>query len=434
MVSWADRVRQAEREDGEMLDAPTRLEFERMLQWLRLSFLAAPILVLLAFGQPALAYALAIAAAVAISYAWVALLLARWPRVLLHAQLGLRALDCAVVYLVLVNYHAFLRNAYYDSVYLLFVVAAAATHGRRGSLLLSAVAGLAVLVSRLQLMNGGVAFEVRHFTDAVFYTLFFAVTSSAVAFLMRKSGEVVRRREQAWRAELEEAIQLRDAMLAGVTHDLRTPLTVIKVQTQLARRRPDAGPFDSTLAQIERAAKRMSGWIDELLEASKVQSLDEMQLDLRPTDLTELARHAVAAHQQNTIRHVLTLEGAPGPVLGCWDGARLERVLDNLLGNAVKFSPQGGRIGVRIDVADSHAVMVVCDEGVGIPAEDLQRIFDPFQRGSNVEGRIGGTGIGLTSTRRIVERHRGRIEVNSTPGHGSAFTVYLPLETFAIRS
>ena len=434
MVSWADRVRQAEREDGEMLDAPTRLEFERMLQWLRLSFLAAPILVLLAFGQPALAYALAIAAAVAVSYAWVALLLARWPRVLLHAQLGLRALDCAVVYLVLVNYHAFLRNAYYDSVYLLFVVAAAATHGRRGSLALSAVAGLAVLVSRLQLMNGGVAFEVRHFTDAVFYTLFFAVTSSAVAFLMRKSGEVVRRREQAWRAELEEAIQLRDAMLAGVTHDLRTPLTVIKVQTQLARRRPDAGPFDSTLAQIERAAKRMSGWIDELLEASKVQSLDEMQLDLRPTDLTELARHAVAAHQQNTIRHVLTLEGAPGPVLGCWDGARLERVLDNLLGNAVKFSPQGGRIGVRIDVADSHAVMVVCDEGVGIPAEDLQRIFDPFQRGSNVEGRIGGTGIGLTSTRRIVERHRGRIEVNSTPGHGSAFTVYLPLETFAIRS
>jgi signal transduction histidine kinase len=216
-------------------------------------------------------------------------------------------------------------------------------------------------------------------------------------------------------------------MLTGVTHDLRTPLTVIKVQTQLARRRPDAGPFDATLAQIERAATRMSGWIDELLEASKVQSLDEMQLDLQPTDLTELARQAVAAHQQTTNRHLLKLEGEPGPVIGCWDGARLARVLDNLLGNAVKFSPQGGRIGVRIHVADGRAVLVVYDEGIGIAADDFKRIFDPFQRGSNVEGRISGTGIGLTSTRRIVERHRGRIEVSSIPGRGSAFTVYLPL-------
>ncbi|HEY3058336.1 MAG TPA: HAMP domain-containing sensor histidine kinase [Chloroflexota bacterium] len=428
MVSGADRVRRAEREDGEILDARTRLEFERMLQWLRLSFLAAPVLVVVAFGPSALAYAGSIVGAVAVSFGWVALLVARWPRVLLRAQLWLRALDCGVVYVVLVNYHAFLGNAYYDSVYLLFVVAAAATHGRRGSLVLSAVAGVAVLMSRLQLIGtGALAFEVRHFTDAVFYTLFFAVTSSAVAFLMRKSAEVVRRREQAWRVELEEAIQLRDAMLTGVTHDLRTPLTVIKVQTQLARRRPDAGPFDATLAQIERAATRMSGWIDELLEASKVQSLDEMQLDLQPTDLTELARQAVAAHQQTTNRHLLKLEGEPGPVIGGWDGARLARVLDNLLGNAVKFSPQGGRIGVRIHVADGRAVLVVYDEGIGIATDDFERIFDPFQRGSNVEGRISGTGIGLTSTRRIVERHRGRIEVSSIPGRGSAFTVYLPL-------
>lgn len=80
----------------------------------------------------------------------------------------------------------------------------------------------------------------------------------------------------------------------------------------------------------------------------------------------------------------------------------------------------------RLQRAD-QALVVVYDEAVGIPADDVQRICDPFQRGSNVEGRINGTGIGLSSSRRIVERHRGRIEVNSIPGRGSAFTVYLPL-------
>src|SRR5579864_277995 len=133
----------------QILGARERLEFESLLQWLRLSFLLTPLLVLASSGPSAVGYATSIAIAVAVSYAWVALLLRFKPRLLLRIQLALRGVDCVLVYIVLVNYHAFLHDAYYDSVYLLFVVAAAATHGQRGAWALSLVAGVAVLISRL---------------------------------------------------------------------------------------------------------------------------------------------------------------------------------------------------------------------------------------------------------------------------------------------
>ncbi len=449
MASWSDRLRQAEREDLEILDSPDRLAFERLLQWLRLSFLATPPLVLVAFGMSALPYALGIVAVVALSFTWIAVLTRRAPQRVLRWQLWLRVVDCGLVYLVLVNYHGFLHNAYYDSVYLLFVVAAAATHGRRGAAILSATAGVAVLLSRIQLIaSGAVAFEIRHLTDAVFYALLFAITSTAIAFLMRTSADVVRRREHAWRTELAErnvdleraaaelakSVQLRDAMLTGVTHDLRTPLTVIKVQAQLARRRqngrtdPEAQTMRSGLEQIERAATRMAHWIDELLQVSRVQATEEMILDVNSADLVQLTRQAIAEHQNNTRRHVLALHTDPEHVVGLWDSARLERVLDNLIGNAIKYSPQGGPIDVRVARQDGFAVLQVHDEGVGIPAADLPAIFEPFTRGSNVEGRITGTGLGLTGTRKIVEHHGGTLEVESREGQGSTFTVRLPLE------
>jgi len=449
MASWSDRLRQAEREDLEILDSPDRLAFERLLQWLRLSFLATPPLVLVAFGMSALPYALGIVAVVALSFTWIAVLTRRAPQRVLRWQLWLRVVDCGLVYLVLVNYHGFLHNAYYDSVYLLFVVAAAATHGRRGAAILSATAGVAVLLSRIQLIaSGAVAFEIRHLTDAVFYALLFAITSTAIAFLMRTSADVVRRREHAWRTELAErnvdleraaaelakSVQLRDAMLTGVTHDLRTPLTVIKVQAQLARRRqngrtdPEAQTMRSGLEQIERAATRMAHWIDELLQVSRVQATEEMILDVNSADLVQLTRQAIAEHQNNTRRHVLALHTDPEHVVGLWDSARLERVLDNLICNAIKYSPQGGPIDVRVARQDGFAVLQVHDEGVGIPAADLPAIFEPFTRGSNVEGRITGTGLGLTGTRKIVEHHGGTLEVESREGQGSTFTVRLPLE------
>ena len=427
--------------DGDILDAEERLEFEQLLQWLRLGFMLAPILVLLAFGSSALPYAISIVCAVAASFVWVFVLAHFRPRLLLHIQLWLRAVDCAIVYLVLVNYHAFLHNAYYDFVYALFVVAAAATHGRRGAWTLSAVAGVAVLVSRVQLTaTGAMPFEVRQFTDAVFLALFFLLTSTVVAFLMHKTAEVVVRRERALSAEisirnsalertaqeLSEAIQLRDAMLTGVTHDLRTPVTVIKLQAQLLRRRADEALL-SGIDQIERAATRMTRWIDELLETATIKTREDLNLSLRSADLVKLAREAVDEHKSASRRHQLTLEADAPEIIGLFDSPRLERVMDNLLGNAIKYSPEGGGVRVSVGSHDGWATISVRDEGLGIPRDDLPHIFEPFRRGSNVVGRIGGTGIGLASAQRIVESHGGTLSAQSRPGKGSTFTLRLPV-------
>jgi signal transduction histidine kinase len=418
-----------------------RLEFEHLLQWLRLSFLLTPILVLLAFGPAAVSYALFIAATVALSFTWVGLLTRYLPRLLLRIQLWLRVVDCGLVYLVLVNYHAYLHNAYYDAVYALFVVAAAATHGQRGAWTLSAVAGFAVLVSRLQLIaSGEIAFEPRHLTDAVFFTLFFLITSRAVAFLMHKTAEVVVRRERAFSdeianrnrelertaRELADSIRLRDAMLAGVTHDLRTPVTVVKVQAQLLRRRADERMW-SSIDQIDRAATRMARWIDELLEVATIEQAEDLHLKLQPVDLVKITRDAVEEHQVGARRHQLRLEAEPAEIVGKFDASRLERVIDNLVGNAIKYSPQGGCVSVSLEADDGWATVKVRDQGLGIPADDLAHVFEPFRRGANVVGRISGTGIGLASAQRIIERHRGTLSVESEPGKGSIFTVRLPL-------
>jgi signal transduction histidine kinase len=117
--------------------------------------------------------------------------------------------------------------------------------------------------------------------------------------------------------------------------------------------------------------------------------------------------------------------------VGAWDGGRLQRVIDNLLGNAIKYSPSGGEVIVRLEACGEWAVISVRDHGVGIPADDLPRIFEPFHRATNVVGRISGTGIGLSGTRRIVERHGGTLDVESSEGSGSIFTVKLPLQTSA---
>ncbi|HEV7665807.1 MAG TPA: HAMP domain-containing sensor histidine kinase, partial [Chloroflexota bacterium] len=369
-------------ETSEIFDPGERLEFERLLQWLRLSFLLMPVLVLLASGAPALGSALFIAIAVIGSYSWVWLLARYRPHLLLRHQLLLRVLDCVLVYLVLVNYHAFLHNAYYDAVYVLFVVAAAATHRRRGGWLMAGVAGLAVLISRLQLIfSNAMVFEPRHLTDPVFYTVFFVLTSSAVAYLMDRTAEVVGRRQRAWHAELAarntqlaESIQMRDAMLTGVTHDLRTPLTVIKLQAQLLRRRRHDPPA-AAAEQIERAVTRMARWIDELLEVATVKSADDLHLMLATTDLLQLVRLVVAEHALGTKRHTITIEAERSDVVGQFDASRMVRVLDNLVGNAIKYSPQGGSVRVQVTADDDQATIIVTDCGLGIPAEDLPHVF-----------------------------------------------------------
>ncbi|MBI3976567.1 MAG: PAS domain S-box protein [Chloroflexi bacterium] len=234
----------------------------------------------------------------------------------------------------------------------------------------------------------------------------------------------------------QEAIRMRDEFLSSVSHDLKNPLGAIKGFAQLLKRRlarsdaPDPRQLVEGLTSIETTATKMAAMIKDLVDLARLQMGQPLPLDRQPADLVALVRQVVAEHQQTTDRHRLRLDPTVEKLVGTWDAARLERVLGNLLSNAMKFSPDGGDVVVRIGREDGEdgawAVLVVQDHGIGIPTADLPHVFDRFHRGSNVDG-IAGTGIGLAGARQIVEQHGGTIAVASQEGAGSTFTVRLPI-------
>jgi signal transduction histidine kinase len=145
-----------------------------------------------------------------------------------------------------------------------------------------------------------------------------------------------------------------------------------------------------------------------------------------------LARKVAREFQQNTRHHTIVIETELTRLMGLWDSMRLEQVLDNLMSNAIKYSPNGGEIKMRIAReagTDGHdwAVLCVCDRGIGIAPEDIPHVFEWFRRSRNSSGRISGAGIGLASASYIISQHGGTISVSSEPGEGSTFTVKLPV-------
>jgi signal transduction histidine kinase len=233
-------------------------------------------------------------------------------------------------------------------------------------------------------------------------------------------------------AELEAALKTRDDFLASASHDLKSPLASIKGTAQLLQRRleqgtePDLQRLSDGLGRVDAIATRAAGVVDELLDITRMQMGQRLDLERRAVDLVELAREAIGEHQQASDRHTLELHADQPELVGMWDPRRLARVLSNLLDNAIKYSPNGGPVDVRVGQDDDWAVVSVADHGIGIPPAELDRVFQRFQRGSNVGGRISGTGIGLASARHIVESHGGSISVTSEEGAGATFVVRLP--------
>jgi signal transduction histidine kinase len=237
-------------------------------------------------------------------------------------------------------------------------------------------------------------------------------------------------------AELQQQLRARDEFLSSAAHDLKNPLANMKAQAQLLQRRAARGTLQPDqivrgLAQIDASATRMAGLVNELLDTARLQLGQPLELRLGRTDLVALVARHVSEHQDATERHSLCLEAEVPELMGEWDAERLERVLANLLGNAITYSPGGGEIVVRVGReagSEGHwAVVAVQDRGLGIPAADLPHVFERFHRGRNVVGRIGGTGIGLAGAQSIVDSHGGTISVESQDGAGSTFTVRLPL-------
>jgi signal transduction histidine kinase len=248
----------------------------------------------------------------------------------------------------------------------------------------------------------------------------FVLSSLGLLALIGRLRETQRAARRAQR-RAEEALLLRDEVLAALSHDLKAPLTSIKGTAQLLRRRvgKDGGPADARvtegLDQIDATATAMARLLNELLDVARLQASQPLALDLRPTDLVALTRELAAAHQQATDQHRLRV-----------DAVLPELVLGNLLSNAIKYSPAGGDVVVTLDREGEAAVLSVRDEGIGIPAADVPRLFERFQRAGNVSD-IAGTGLGLATARQIVEQHGGTIGVSSIHGAGTTVTVRLPL-------
>jgi len=221
-----------------------------------------------------------------------------------------------------------------------------------------------------------------------------------------------------------------------MAHDLGGPLTVIRGQGQLLRRRVDRGDLDAdrldaALLAIDDAVERARRLIADLTDVARLEAQRPLDLSRTTIDLAALVSAVVASLEGTSSSVELRFTGPGEGIFGYWDTDRLTRVFENLLANAIKYSPAGGV--VTVDVArkeiDSsvYGVVTVADQGVGIPAEDLPFIFERFHRGRNVQGRIAGTGLGLWGSQRIVALHDGTIDIASVEGQGTTVTVWLPL-------
>lgn len=228
---------------------------------------------------------------------------------------------------------------------------------------------------------------------------------------------------------LRQADRLKEDFLSMASHEFRTPLTALRLQMELLERRlrrasaPDERQ-ERQLVVVRAQLDRLEGLLGMLLDVTRINAgkftLEPAELDLGELALEVVERFRPEAEESGTELHVRA-----GCVKGSWDRMRLDQVVTNLVGNAIKY---GNHRPVEVEVEErgGAAVLVVRDRGIGIQPEGLTRIFDRFERGGNV-GPVQGLGLGLWIARKLVDAHGGRISVESTPGAGTCFTVSLPV-------
>ncbi len=220
--------------------------------------------------------------------------------------------------------------------------------------------------------------------------------------------------------------------MSNVSHELRTPLTSIRSLSESLLAGDDIPRHrqEQLLTIITQESERLSRIIGQLLDLSRIEA-GKMEWRLEPVDLGAVAAHAAEAHRSLFDRkHVaLIVERAVASVPVLADRDKLIQVLTNLLSNAAKFTPEGGRVAVRSFTADGQGVVEVEDTGAGIPPGQLDAIFERFRQvGDTLTGKPEGTGLGLPISRDIVHHHGGSLSVRSVLGQGSCFRMTLPLE------
>lgn len=260
-----------------------------------------------------------------------------------------------------------------------------------------------------------------------------AAAQAAVAIenarLFESLKERAQKQEEAY-VELQELDRKKDEFVQNVSHDLRTPLTFVKAYVELL--------LDGTLGPITEAQRNsleivthrtdaITRLVDDILS---LQQLDRGAMRMMPVAMGDLVRSAVQGAEATAAQAGITVRAEIAETLPLVyvDRDRLVQVLDNLLGNAIKFSPDGGFITVRAQSEDNVVQVEVTDQGIGIPADKMDKIFERFyQVDGSSRRRFGGTGLGLAIVKRIVEAHNGQIWVDSEEGKGSTFVFTLPV-------
>lgn len=223
---------------------------------------------------------------------------------------------------------------------------------------------------------------------------------------------------------LKEIDQMKTAFLAAVSHDLKNPLTAILGFSTTLERRLDRLPPERVLeflGHITRSAHRLQKMVDDLLDMDRMER-GILQPNLSPTDMPALVRGIIdevdlAGHPIKVTAGDLTMEVDP---------PKVERIVENLITNAIKYTPAGTPIEVRIEPREEGAMIAVDDRGPGIPGDLKKKIFEAFQRGPDAPNKAKGSGVGLSLVARFAELHGGRAWVEDRPGGGSSFRVYFP--------
>jgi signal transduction histidine kinase len=278
-----------------------------------------------------------------------------------------------------------------------------------------------------------------------------ALRSGAYDYLIKPSdvdelratiGRALERRQLRQRlVELEQLDKLKTQFLSMASHELRTPLTAVSGFMQIARRRmsrlvganevpqawrDEAQKSDETLEMANRQAKKLARLIDELLDVSRLQQ-GRVEMQLAEIDLADVVREVAERMRLLSKGHEIEakIEGSV-PIVA--DRDRIEQVFENLVGNAIKYSPESGSIDVSLRVNGMNAIVSVRDQGIGVAPGEVEKIFGLFYRSPDPRAdHVGGLGLGLYISREIVSRHHGRLWAERNVDAGTTFHVTLPL-------
>jgi signal transduction histidine kinase len=239
---------------------------------------------------------------------------------------------------------------------------------------------------------------------------------------------IITRRFNELAAALASQRKAQMAFLAGVAHDLRSPLSAMNLSVGAVRPDrplPPEARIRRAFDMVGRQLTRLERMLGDLLDVAKVEA-GELELDLHMHDARALVETTQRMFESASPHHRIEVELPAQSLPLCCDAMRIEQVLNNLVSNAIKYSPQGGAVRIAARAEGDRVVIEVRDRGLGIAKERLPSLFEPFRRGAHREQGIPGAGLGLFVVRRIVESHRGTIDVESSPGEGSLFRVRFP--------